>query len=675
MRGHASPCVLNTVTIRVQSSVMPQETRAAFSRYRREALAWSALFVLLVPVLLYLIPNFRLFPDSQRGEMNVLHLLTELVAIGISLLVVVMGWLSRDRERLASANLVVFGFTVVAGIDLIHALTYEGMPFFLVQPSTPTAIVYWLAGRLAAALVLAAIALDLRLPSRRGIWLLAAAGVVLLVGVLGATPPQWLPALFVPGVGVTTFKGALEYGLCALYLAVAALLWREAYRRVRPWLLLLAAGALISGIGEILFTAYVTPSDFQNIAGHAFKVATFVLIFRGIYVTALQSPYSRLERLQTRLQEQESILSAVVASIPFEIWVRDREGRVIIENPSVVAHWGKLLGTVEMDSTLAPEVRARWIDKRQRAMAGETVFEQIQHVVNGYPREFQNVVAPVYNDGRIVATVGLNIDVTDRVHAEREVRRLNAELEHRVEQRTRELRLANAELEEFSASVSHDLQAPLRNVSGYVALLLEESGGLRDDLRQAIETVGHETRRAQVLIHDLLKLARVGRTGIERQAVDLNALVADVIGSLAGQTEGRAIQWHLDPLPVVPVDPGLFRQVFENLLGNALKFTVGRSPATISVSVVPDREGQGSCVLCIEDNGVGFDPGQASSLFRAFRRLHPAAQFEGTGIGLANVRRIVEHHGGRVWAEGRPGQGARFFVAVPFDALDLASPV
>ena len=649
---------------------MHQAAALDFPRYRREALAWSAAFVALVPVLLFLVPNFRLFPYERHGEMLIVHLLAELVAIGVSLLVAVMAWHTLDRERLASSNLVLFGFTVVAGLDLIHALTYDGMPDFLLQPSTPMAIVFWLGGRLAAVLVLAAIALDLRLSRSRGAWLLAAG---ILVGVAAVSGPwllDHLPALFVPGLGVTAFKGALEYGLCGLYLAVAVLLWRVAERREQPWLLLLAAGSLISGVGEILFTTYVTPSDLRNVAGHAFKIATFVLIYRGMYITALHSPYASLERMQARLAEQESILSAVVNSIPFEVWVRDSEGRVIIENPAVVAHWGRLLGTSDRDPALPADTRARWISKRERAMRGESVFEQIRHDVDGEPRDFQNVIAPVVSEGRIVGSVGLNIDVTERVRAEQEIRRLNAELELRVEHRTRELRLANGELEEFSASVSHDLQAPLRNIAGYVALLQEQAGALGEEVRRATAAIGQETHRAQSLIRDLLKLARIGRTGIERRAVDLTVLVNDIIAAMAVQTQGREVRWQVDALPVVPVDPGLFRQVFENLLENALKFTQGRSPARIHVSSAADAAG--NCVICIEDNGVGFDPDHAGTLFRAFRRLHSQSQFQGTGIGLANVRRIVEHHGGRVWAEGSPDSGARFFISLPYDTLDLA---
>jgi signal transduction histidine kinase len=650
--------------------VMQQELTRAYRHYRREALAWAVVFVTIVPVLLFVVPDFRLFPYERHGELVIVHLLAELIAIGVSLLVAVMAWHTLDRERLASSNLVLFGFTVVAGLDLVHALTYDGMPEFVLEPSTPMAIVFWLAGRLAAVLVLAGIALDLQLSRSRAAWLLAAAALVCGVAASGPWLLDHLPTLFEPGKGVTSFKRALEYGLCGLYVAVAALLWRVAERRQQPWLLLLAAGSLISGVGEILFTSYITPSDVQNVVGHAFKIATFVLIYRGMYITALRSPYARLERVQARLVEQESILRAVVNSIPFEVWVRDSEGRVIIENPAVVAHWGRLLGTLDTDPELPAETRARWIAKRERAARGETLFEQIRHVVHGKPRDFQNVVAPVVSDGRIVGSVGLNIDITERVHAEQEIRRLNAELELRVELRTRELRLANRELEEFSASVSHDLQAPLRNIAGYSALLQEQSGAFGDEVRRAIATIGQETQRAQRLIRDLLKLARVGRTGLDRRAVDLSALVREIIASLKVQTQGRDVRWQVDALPVLPVDLGLFRQVFENLLGNALKFTSGRSPARIRISAASDASG--NCVVCVEDNGAGFDSKQVGNLFRAFRRLHPETQFQGTGIGLANVRRIVEHHGGRVWAEGSPDRGARFYVSIPYHALDLA---
>jgi light-regulated signal transduction histidine kinase (bacteriophytochrome) len=238
-------------------------------------------------------------------------------------------------------------------------------------------------------------------------------------------------------------------------------------------------------------------------------------------------------------------------------------------------------------------------------------------------------------------------------------------LEHRVHERKRELQRVNAELEEFAASVSHDLQAPLRSIDGYAAMLREDAVDLGDETSRKLKVIVAETARAQGLIGDLLRLARLSRTELRASAVDLTALAQEVIDSLASDCAQRAVVWQLQPLPTVDVDRGLFRQALVNLLANAVKFTAGRDPAVIRIESLPDLAQPGECVLCISDNGAGFDMRYLKRLFGTFQRLHNDREFQGTGVGLANVKRIVERHGGRVWAEGKPGEGARFYIGIP----------
>ncbi len=260
-------------------------------------------------------------------------------------------------------------------------------------------------------------------------------------------------------------------------------------------------------------------------------------------------------------------------------------------------------------------------------------------------------------------TAALAAEVAERTRAETEVRRLNAELEERVRQRTAQLVLMNEELEAFSYSVSHDLRAPLRHIGGFVELLNNRARQSLDaDACRHLDTIAEAARQMGLLIDDLLDFSRLGRTELRRQTVDLDALVRAAVQDLEMEIRQRQIEWQIEPLPAVQADPVLMRQVFANLLGNAVKYTRTRAVARIAVGA---QKAASEIVFFVRDNGVGFDMTYAPKLFGVFQRLHGADEFEGTGIGLANVRRIVTRHGGRTWAEGRPDAGATFYFAFP----------
>ncbi len=321
---------------------------------------------------------------------------------------------------------------------------------------------------------------------------------------------------------------------------------------------------------------------------------------------------------------------------------------------------------------------AGWADADEhlrRALVTPLVFETINQRRDGttFPVEVSAVGADV-GDERVVVSIIRDISERAVVMAqlrasEQRYRQLSAELERRVEARTAALAAANAELTAFNYSVSHDLRAPLRHISGFIHILQREfADQLPEAARAYLERIASGSRRMGQLIEALLALSRVGRAEMRPAAIDLGALARASFEEM--RPADRPVELVLGALPTVTGDPALIRQLFDNLLGNAVKFTGGQSAPRIEVGV---RRDGGEDVFCVRDNGVGFDAAHADRLFRVFSRLHGETEFEGTGIGLSIVRRIVERHGGRVWAESEPGRGAAFFftlgaVAMPEQA-------
>jgi signal transduction histidine kinase len=237
---------------------------------------------------------------------------------------------------------------------------------------------------------------------------------------------------------------------------------------------------------------------------------------------------------------------------------------------------------------------------------------------------------------------------------------------HEMELLNKNLAFANKDLESFSYSVSHDLKSPLRRVKGFADLLEKDAGvRLESAERGYLEVIKSESERMNKLIEGLLDFARIGHREIHLETVDLERVVKGIIAGVKLEHPQREILWDVHPLPTIDCDRELIKLVVENLIGNAVKFTRGRTPARIEIGMLPNNDGNEEIVFYVKDNGAGFDAGGAGKLFNAFQRLHSEKEFEGTGIGLANVQRIIQKHGGRAWAEGEVDKGATFYFSLP----------
>jgi PAS domain S-box-containing protein len=373
-----------------------------------------------------------------------------------------------------------------------------------------------------------------------------------------------------------------------------------------------------------------------------------------------------LVHTQRHLQHSEELLRAIIEAAPVGVIGLDIHG-------NVHSVWNRaaeqLLGwsANEVMGGPFPMFQAdenqtiRWF--REEMCNGVTLngVEVQQPRRDGAPIDYSIYASPLRDPGgAITGYIIVLVDSYEHKRLEDQLRRRNKDLEFA----NAGLEAANRELEAFAYSVSHDLRAPLRHIDGFLELLdAKTRAALDEQSRHYLDSIFDAARKMGRLIDDLLSFSRMGRHAITVQRVQMAPLVRDVIREFAPDTAGRAVDWRIDDLPMVNGDAAMLRMVMANLIANALKFTRPREKARIEIGTLPGKDAE--TVIFVRDNGVGFDMAYADKLFGVFQRLHHADEFEGTGIGLANVRRIIDRHGGRVWAEGKVDRGATIYFSLP----------
>ena len=383
----------------------------------------------------------------------------------------------------------------------------------------------------------------------------------------------------------------------------------------------------------------------------------------GVWVdiTERKLAKQKLEESEQRFQTMANSMSQlawIARGNGFIEWYNQRWYDYTGTTPEAMEGWG---WQSVHDAEKLPAVMERWTESIAAGEAFEMEFPL--RGADGKFRRFLTRALPFKDAaGRVMRWFGTNTDVDELKRAEDEIRRLNTELEQRVVERTAQLEVANKELEAFSYSVSHDLRAPLRAMDGFSQALIEECGEqLPAEGKRYLRTIREGARRMGALIADLLAFSRLSRIPLTKRKVDAGKLVQEVLADLAAEQKGRQIDLRTGKLPACLGDPALLRQVWANLLSNAFKYSANRKPAVIEIGCTREPEGN---VYFVRDNGAGFDMRYADKLFGVFQRLHRAEDYEGTGVGLAIVRRVIHRHGGRVWAEAEVDRGATFYFTL-----------
>jgi len=641
------------------------------------------LAVLALPVIYYV----------SRHNYNLFHSLADGVSIVIASCAFTIIWNSR---RSVDNNYFLFAgiaFLFFAFLDLIHLLGNKDMGVFPQYGNLGPA--FYIASRyvLSISLFIAPLFINRRLNTTL-MFIIYLLGVSLIL--LSVFYWRTFPICIVEGVGLTPFKVISDYIVCLILLGAIGLLLinRQAFDDRVLWIIV--SSLTLSIATGLTFTLYTDPFGVTNMLGHLFQIASFYLVYLAFIETSLTKPQEILfrklkqheetlirnlqqldatnvelkqemaerRRAESELRQSEAkyrdLFENMTEEVHFWQLIRDEQGRIatwraVDVNPPTLKTWDKRREEVvgkTTDEIFGPGATDHYMPVVQKIFAEGTPYSFVDY----FPyldRYFRFTSVPL---GEYFITTGTDITEIEKAH--REIQRLNDNLCAK----NKKLEVANAELESFTYSVSHDLRAPLRHISGFAELMMRSTEGKLDEkAKQYLSRIHAGTEKMGRLITELLSLSRVSRQEIQRTEVDMSSVAESIVSELREAGSGRNVEVDIKKNLAVSADRGLLKVALSNLIGNAWKFTAKTGQARIELGSTTK---EGKAIYYVRDNGAGYDQEYAGKMFLPFHRLHSESEFEGTGIGLAIVDRIIRSHGGKVWAEGAAGKGATIYFCL-----------
>jgi len=612
-----------------------------------------------------------------RPRMTAIHTLLELFAISIALMVVTSAWHTFNNDTARRSQVFITGFTVVAVCDMLHVLSFPGMPDFLLPSGTTSTIFFWLMGRSAEAIAVALIAFSIapRMPR----WLSLGLGLTVALGIalFGTLHLDAFPVTYIDGLGLTPFKVRFELALCAFNVLLAVALWVQAERRGSRELALMSLSSLFLGLGSLAFASYVAMTDIQNLGGHVFKIVAYALLYRAIFIANMSAPFEALKASEAQIREHREIMKTLGAnlhnSIIYQVvrtpggptrftQVSDSVERILgIKAEDLYRDarvWSRLILKQDLDLVVAAERRS------MESMMNVDVMIRMTRS-DGQERRLHCVAAPrVLPEGGIVWD-GLATDITERFEAEETRRKLEVELNQAQKMES---------IGTLASGIAHDFNNVLAAIIGNTKMAIDDVR--RDDPSEALVGLGQiqkSAQRARSLVDQILSFSR--KQAPSRTLQPIRPVIEDALGLLKTTMPKNIVldERFEDGNAYALIDATQIEQVVVNLCTNAWHAIgekggrIGIRTSRVQVDSRLNRQGTllpGSYIcIRVEDDGCGMDAATLRRLFEPFFTTKPLGL--GTGLGMPVVYRIVTSHDGAITVDSSLGGGSRFEVFLP----------